>query len=301
VAVFALLQSSSMRHRQHVMEHLMTGRLAPVISDDDIVRFEADGAICLRGVISPAWLEQIRDATEAILAGETINMSRQGAAAEFVGDVNVWAKHDGFATYAFEGPTAHIAATLMRSSSVRLYGDQLFVKAPGSQSPTPWHQDQPYWPVTGEDICSIWVPMEAVTRATSGLEYVKGSHRWGRRFDPQDFGVQSVAATREAANEPIPDFDGQRHQFTFLNWDMEPGDALVHNGLTVHGSGGNSSLTARRRAISTRWLGDRSYFRPSTQYQPELMGLEPGAPMRHPMFPVVPRNGEPIVPRPIRA
>jgi ectoine hydroxylase-related dioxygenase (phytanoyl-CoA dioxygenase family) len=142
--------------------------------------------------------------------------------------------------------------------------------------------------------------MEPVTRATSGLEYVKGSHRWGRRFDPEDFGEQSVAATRADENEKIPDFDANRAAFEFLNWDMQPGDALVHNALTVHGSGGNSSLTARRRAISTRWLGDRAYYRPSAHYQPEMMGLEPGAPLRHLMFPVVPRNGDPIVPRPLR-
>jgi ectoine hydroxylase-related dioxygenase (phytanoyl-CoA dioxygenase family) len=169
------------------------------ISDEDIALFDEDGAICLRGVIDRVWIDLLRESTERVLSGETINMSRKGAAGEFIGDVNVWSKDDGFATYAFTGPTWQIARALMRSSSVRLYGDQLFVKQPGAQSPTPWHQDQPYWPVTGEDVCSIWVPMESVTRETSGLEYVKGSHRWGRRFDPADFGEQSVAATRNAS------------------------------------------------------------------------------------------------------
>jgi ectoine hydroxylase-related dioxygenase (phytanoyl-CoA dioxygenase family) len=282
------------------MELSIVDSAALPISAADIQQFENDGAICLRGVIGAEWIDLLRECTERVLAGELINMSRRGGAGEFVGDVNVWAKDAGFARYAFEGPTGRIAETLMRSATVRLYGDQLFVKQPGSQSPTPWHHDQPYWPVSGEDVCSIWVPLEAVTRATSGLEYVKGSHRWGKRFNPADFGEQSVAATREDDNDTIPDFDANRDAFEFLNWDMEPGDALVHNGLTVHGSGGNSSLTMRRRAISTRWLGDRAFFRPSAQYQPELMGLAPGAPLHHPMFPVVPRNGEPIVPRPVR-
>jgi ectoine hydroxylase-related dioxygenase (phytanoyl-CoA dioxygenase family) len=281
------------------MEKSIVDRNAPTVSNDDILRYHEDGAICLRGVISQTWIDLLRECTERVLFGEMINMSRKGASGEFVGDVNVWATNEDFAKYAFEGPSWQIAKALMRSSSVRLYGDQLFVKQPGSQSPTPWHQDQPYWPVVGEDVCSIWVPMEAVTRETSGLEYVKGSHRWGRRYNPEDFGEQSVAATRDEENEKIPDFSANRDAFTFLNWDMEPGDCLVHNALTVHGSGGNSSLTARRRAISTRWLGDRAYFRPSAHYQPEMMGLEPGAPLHHLMFPIVPRNGEPIVPRPI--
>lgn len=211
------------------MEKLMIHSDAPTITDADILRFDEDGVICLRGMIGTFWIDLLRERTERVLSGEMINMSRKGATGDFVGDVNVWAKDDGFAAYAFEGPTSQIARELMRSTSVRLFGDQLFVKQPGSQSPTPWHQDQPYWPVAGEDVCSIWVPMETVTRETSGLEYIKGSHRWGHRFDPVDFGEQSVAATRDDENDKIPDFDANRDSFEFLNWDMQPGDCLVHN------------------------------------------------------------------------
>ena len=36
---------------------------------------------------------------------------------------------------------------MMASGSVDFFYDQLFVKEPGTAHPTPWHQDQPYWPV----------------------------------------------------------------------------------------------------------------------------------------------------------
>jgi ectoine hydroxylase-related dioxygenase (phytanoyl-CoA dioxygenase family) len=40
---------------------------------------------------------------------------------------------------------------------------------------TPWHQDQPYWAVTGRQVASIWLPLDPVDRSAS-IRYVKGSH-----------------------------------------------------------------------------------------------------------------------------
>ncbi|MEM7478182.1 MAG: phytanoyl-CoA dioxygenase family protein, partial [Planctomycetota bacterium] len=41
----------------------------------------------------------------------------------------------------------------MDSASARFYFDHLFVKQPGTDNPTPWHQDAPYWPFRGRKIC----------------------------------------------------------------------------------------------------------------------------------------------------
>ncbi|SVC67604.1 uncharacterized protein METZ01_LOCUS320458, partial [marine metagenome] len=43
--------------------------------------------------------------------------------------------------FAFQSGVAGLAAACMGSSSVRLYFDHLLVKEPGTESPTPWHQD----------------------------------------------------------------------------------------------------------------------------------------------------------------
>lgn len=84
-------------------------------------------------------------------------------------------KDRDFLEFAFESPSWQIAKTLMRSSEVRLFADPLFVKEPGTATPTPLHHDQPYWPVLGEHVSSVWVTMDSVTKETSGLEYIRGS------------------------------------------------------------------------------------------------------------------------------
>ena len=72
----------------------------------------------------------------------------------------------------------------MRSATVNLLYDQLFVKEPGSSERTPWHQDLPYWPVEGDQILSIWVPFDAATPDNGVVTYVKGSHLWGQKYRP---------------------------------------------------------------------------------------------------------------------
>ena len=264
---------------------LTKSRLA--IAEEDIARYETDGAICLRGVIQDEWIERLRDATERLIADGGQDMSKKGESGRFVGDLHVWRKDETFRAFALEGPTAAIAKALMRSNEVRLFSDQLFVKEPGTSSLTPWHHDQTYWPVLGDHVCSVWVPMDPVTVESSGLEYIRGSHRWGRRFDPEAFGDRSLDSLRDAANEKMPDIDADRASYDFLSWDLGPGDCLVHHSLAVHGAGGNRSQTVRRRAISTRWFGDQAVYRPTASFPPDVVGLQPGAPMTSAMFPRV--------------
>lgn len=262
------------------------------ISEQDILQYEVDGAICLRGVISPEWLDRLRGATVRALDAGVMDMNKKGGTGRFLGDLNLFHKDPDFRAFAFEGPSWEIARTLMRSREVRLFSDQLFVKEPGTSTPTPWHHDQTYWPVVGDHVCSVWVTMDPVSSETSGLEYIRGSHRWGRRFNPADFGEMSLEMLHDAANEMMPDIDADRAAYDFLSWDMEPGDCLVHHALAVHGAGGNRSSTRQRRAISTRWFGDEAYFRPHGPFQTEMVGLEAGQRMTSPMFPLVPSNGE---------
>jgi ectoine hydroxylase-related dioxygenase (phytanoyl-CoA dioxygenase family) len=83
---------------------------------------------------------------------------------------------------------------------------------------------------------------------------VKGSHLWGQRFTPTDFG--SERAVRGIAGAPTPDIDASPDSFEILSWDLEPGDCLVHHGMAMHGAPGNRSGGVRRRAHSIRFTGD---------------------------------------------
>ncbi|MCW5731383.1 MAG: phytanoyl-CoA dioxygenase family protein [Alphaproteobacteria bacterium] len=271
----------------------MTVGQAPAISDQEVAAYERDGAICLRGLFDMGWIELLREAVEADIAapGPMARVNTPaGNPGRFFVDFQLWQRWPGVREFVFHSPAAAIVARLMRSPTVNYYHDHLLVKEPGTAEPTPWHHDQPYYPVDGSQICSIWLPLDPVSRDTC-VEYVRGSHRWGRWFAPKFFRQGGVdLEVKDPRFEPVPDFSAERERHEFLGWDLEPGDCIAFHALTVHGAPGNVSPVRRRRAFATRWFGaDARYAARLGQISPPITGhgLSPGDAMGGPLFPRV--------------
>ena len=99
----------------------------------------------------------------------------------------------------------------MGSASTNFFFDAIFVRTPGAQFRTPFHQDEPYWSVSGFDTCSVWMPLVPVEKK-SALEFVRGSHRWTQRFAQENFGALTGDAREQVTFEtgetvPFPDID----------------------------------------------------------------------------------------------
>jgi ectoine hydroxylase-related dioxygenase (phytanoyl-CoA dioxygenase family) len=258
---------------------------------------QRDGAAVVRGVVPEDWIARMREAIEAELAGASPTAAEYGRqAGRFYGDFFVWLRNPTFAAFAASSPLPALAAQLMGSRRINLFYDQLFVKEPGSVERTPWHQDQPYWPVAGRQVVSIWVPFDRATPDSGVVTYIKGSHLWGRTFRPKAFDDANAGAFAASPYEPLPDIDAEAPRHTFLSWTLEPGDVLVHLGLTVHGAAGNRTADLRRRALALRYTGDDARYdpRPGTFMDIDHVrahvpapGIEAGAPMGGPLFPRV--------------
>ena len=130
------------------------------ITQDEISQYERDGAICLRGLFDPDWVARIQDALERLLQtdrGKRGDLSAPGSSGRFNNATFMWRFDPDFRAFVFESPAAEIARQMMRSRTSRFFYDHLFVKEPRTRETTPWHHDQPYWPVRGEQVCSIWL------------------------------------------------------------------------------------------------------------------------------------------------
>ena len=123
-----------------------------MIADTDVAAYERDGVVCLRRAFDPTWVERMRAAVERDLASpgpHATNFAEGSTAGKFFGDMFMWKYDPEFRDAALASPAPAIAARLMDSTTADFVYDQLFVKEPGTAHPTPWHQDQPYWPVKG--------------------------------------------------------------------------------------------------------------------------------------------------------
>lgn len=276
-----------------------------MIDSHTIDAYQAEGAVCVRQAVSPEWIDRLRAGLEHNIANPSERArlwDRTAEGHETFYDSQTWQRNDTYRQFIFESPMAEQVGQLMASSAVNFYFDAMFVRTPGTQFSTPFHQDEPYWSVDGFDTCSAWVPLDPVG-ADSALELVRGSHRWNKDYKQTNFGAltgderDDVTYDTDDARPPFPDIEANRGDYELVSWDMEPGDVVFFNGRTVHGGGGRLPDGEGLRVFNTKWLGDdvRVCFRPEGM-DPDhsgvmtAAGLGPGDRVNGPLYPEVWRS-----------
>lgn len=230
------------------------------LSDEQIESYQKDGVICLRNVLDQARIERLRAALEDVLAhpGPQAKAYDSGGQGRFGYDTFMWTRNEEFWRLQTDSAIPSITARLMKSTVSHFMADVAFVKEPGTPTPTPWHQDQPYGWYDGRQVISVWLALDRVTIESGALEYVLGSHRTGSWFRPVSFDSGLDQDTEDFV--PMPDIDGNRETYNITHFDVEPGDLLFHHLLILHGSPGNSTTDRRRRAIAFRYTGDDATY-----------------------------------------
>ena len=266
----------------------MTSSAYP-LRDAQIDAFQRDGVLYLPEVLTQAEVSSLHDACERVIAQPTTlgaDLTPQGKPGRFFGDFFVWRQDRDFRALAIDSCLPGIARRLMRTRKVNLVWDHLLVKEPHTEVESPWHHDQPYAWCNGTQNCSFWVSLDHVTRDSGAVEYIRGSHRWGRWFEAVSFNPNRSYASGEF--EPIPDIQAHRADYDIVCYDTRPGDVVVQHLLTVHHAGGNST-DRRRRAIAVRYAGDDATYavRKRTPPLPVPIALAHGDALDSELFPVV--------------
>ena len=258
------------------------------LSDETIEEFRTKGATVLKGMFAD-WVEVLRAGVDANMDNPNPNAriykGEEGGGRFFV-DYCSWARIPEYRDFIFNSPAAEIGAELMECDKVQLFHEHVLVKEAATGGPTPWHQDAPYYCVDAAKTLSLWVPLDEVPRETT-LEFLSGSHRWGKFYRPQRF--DGSALNENDGLEDIPDISADREKYEIIGWPVSPGDAIAFDYRTIHGAPANTSQTAQRRAFSLRLLGDDVRFvrREGIVTSPPFpdVTLAHGAPLSGPEFP----------------
>ena len=268
------------------------------LTNDEIAGFKEDGVVLVRDAVDRAWVDRVNAVVDAQLSspGRWVNDANPGAERDrFFTDRYLWRDNAEINAFVFEAGMARLAAQATGSSIMRFYFDHLLVKEPGTATPTPWHQDIPYWPFMGRQICSVWLALTDCDARSSGMEFIRGSHADSTIYKPEVFGEREnhpSAWQAEGAGKPVPDIEADRAAFDIVSFETRAGDAVLFSAWTLHGAPGNSSPDKRRAAISTRWLGDDAIWYPHAGTDPTVseddVDLNPGDPVHDErVFPTV--------------
>lgn len=207
---------------------------------------------------------------------------------KFFYDAAGWRRFGAIRQAAMDTVLPEIAAILLGSEYINFWEDTTFVKTANTPQRTAFHQDKAYFQISGDKCCIFWIPLDPVTKENGAMEYIKGSHLWGKEFAPNVFLTQTPFPHSDVPK--LPDIEANREDYDIALIEANPGDVIVHHVLTVHGAGGNVSAHDNRRAISFRYCGDdiRYWNRPGAlrhAYQKDA--LQDGDPLYSSAYPRV--------------
>ena len=137
-----------------------------------------------------------------------------------------------------------IIAALLDTDDIKMYGDQLFMKASRTGSAQPWHQDSASWrDIFPMDLVTAWTAIDAATLETGCLHFAPGTHRWGMLQGGQLEPFQNDLENGRWASVPAP---------------LRSGSISFHHSLCLHRSGANATAT-RRRGYAVHYMRATSF------------------------------------------
>ena len=218
------------------------------LSATQVASFQRDGFLVVEDVLSADEVATLAERADLIAAGETdhipgasvqlepVFLSGERAVEDQVLSVR---KLSNIAVYdpvmwehAVNPRIVDIIAALLGTDDLKMYGDQLFMKAPEIGRAKAWHQDSASWrDILPMDLVSAWTAIDTATLDNGCLHFAPGTHRWGmlngRQLEPF-----------------LPDLDGGR--WPNVPVPLRAGSVSFHHSLTLHSSGPNQTATRRR-------------------------------------------------------
>ena len=262
------------------------------VSADDVAAFGRDGVVAFHDAFTE-WVEPLHAGLQRTLDEpdryafpcESSPVDEPGRL--FDSYCN-WQLIPEYLAFVLTSRAASLAGQVMGSRSAQLFHEHAFCKEAGTTKATPWHHDLPYYCVDGRQTASVYVALDTIpspSRSGSGGVPTTATSSTCHR----DFAAGAEYDAGDSTMLSVPDVDTEARPGDILALDLEPGDAYVFDFRTLHGSG-NAAVTARRRAFSTRWLGDDvTYVDRPGETSPPLsdLGMRTRDRMREDWFPVL--------------
>lgn len=222
--------------------------------------FERDGAVLVRDVVPRQTCERLHEAIEWCRDQPSEHYARlsEPGRAPVDSDLFRWFDNATIREVLFTSPLARLAATLLGDGGdVVLIEDQWFASAPGADTPSPWHQDEPYYNIDG-DFVTLWLALDDAP-AGAALSVVPGSHRWGRTFAPVAFvaGDADVVVDGADLERLSPEDVATTGQ---ASWDVRAGDVIALHPLMLHSAGSQPVPDSWFRRLSTRWAAPTARY-----------------------------------------
>lgn len=256
------------------------------IPEANIAEFQCDGCTLLRGLCNSEEIAGVRSLIAETVAERSRGIpdlsERDTYGRAFLQIENLWQSVPAARAFSLSPRFGEVAARLMGTDAVRLYHDQALFKEP-SGGPTPWHQDQGYWPLRGWGPLTMWMALVDLDEEMGGsMSFARGSCH----MDLPDFAISDAS---QLQIQHLVD-SGQLEATHY--GPLAAGDATFHAGWELHRARANP--TSKMREIMTiifipdgMTIAEPENIRQANDLAHWLPGCRPGELAASPLNPVV--------------
>ena len=254
---------------------------------DRVAEYRERGHTVLRAVASTDEIAAYRPVIKSVALGQNREhrplKDRDTYGKAFLQMWNLWAVDDAVRRFTCAERFAQVAADLMGVDAVRIYHDQAVFKE-GGGGPTPWHQDQFYWPLDSDNMITMWMPLVDVPVEVGTMRFVSGSQRLGYLGDYaiSDESDATFAAMIEERGLEVDNHGAAR-----------AGDATFHAGWVLHSAPQNPT-TDMREVMTVIYFADGIRIMPEpdnknrwNDLEAWLPGVQPGGLAASPLNPLL--------------
>jgi ectoine hydroxylase-related dioxygenase (phytanoyl-CoA dioxygenase family) len=258
------------------------------VTDEEVAAYKRDGWVKLEGLLEPELAADILERGKARM-GERADAELPDNRKTIMTPTlqAIWrnwqnpAEEDAyFGALSRSRPLARTASRLLDGRDVRWWSDTIMCKLPASEggSKTPWHQDFPYHAMDRHGIFNYWIALVDIPPEMGTMRFLTGSHRAGPmgRVIHRTDGVDLLDLAPWLFDEY--EVSAPMH--------LKPGDATVHNLLTVHAAPENATDQPRWSYLTSMFPADTLYTG-AQQRRTDEIELTVNQPFDHPRFPLL--------------
>ena len=250
----------------------MSKPMLRTLTEVQLNQFKVDGFLVVDDVLTEVEIESLAGQTDLIASGNAENIPQTSIQLEQVfreGQMpvedrilsvrklfNLAVYDDLMWSHACNPKIVDIVADMLGTDDIKMYGDQLFMKAPaGVGTAQAWHQDSASWrDIYPMDLVSAWTSIDHATQENGCLNFAPGTHRWGM-------------LRGDRLHRFIDDLGGE--QWPIVSAPLRPGSISFHHSLTLHMSSHNQS-NKRRRGYAVHYMRATSWRDESVSDAPRM-------------------------------
>ncbi|MEX0308987.1 MAG: phytanoyl-CoA dioxygenase family protein [Tateyamaria sp.] len=130
---------------------------------------------------------------------------------------------------------------------ILIYSTEFFIKEPQTTQIVSMHQDLTYWGLGAIDgLVTAWIALSPATPASGCMDFVAGSHKNAILPHEDSFDPNNLLSRGQEVKVDVAPEDKTAIE-------IHPGQMSLHHGLTIHGSGPNTT-DDRRIACVVRYV-----------------------------------------------